>query len=329
MSEAPSPLPVHVLTGFLGSGKTTILNRVLKAPNLSNTAVVINEFGDVALDHLLVERSDDTLVKLAGGCVCCTVRGDLATTLLQLIHQRDTGAVTPFERIVIETSGLADPTPIVNLFSTDALLGERVRCAGVTATLDALNGATTLERYIESRQQILLADGIVLTKRDLHPGASPALMRALNPAAPTLDACAVSDASLCAWLTGERARQAAPAAADHVHTHGVMSFTLERQRPVAPAAISLFVQALATHVGAQLLRVKGLVRLTGIDGQPAVLQGAQHVFQPLELLPSWPAYAPRRTQLTCIVQGDCADLIEALFDAVIADVDWLEASSRA
>lgn len=316
-------LPVHVLTGFLGTGKTTVLNRLLNAPDLRDTAVVINEFGDVALDHLLVERSDDTLVQLAGGCVCCTVRGDLATTLAHLLRQRDTGEVPPFERVIIETSGLADPNPIVNLFSTDALLAERVHCAGVTATVDAVNGDATLDSYVESRQQLLLADRVLLTKTDLRPSAVPALIETLNPSAAVADASALTSAALRDWLLETAATTPAAHPEAHVHSHGVMSFTLERTAPAKPAALSLFVTALAAHLGPSLLRIKGLVRLAGIEDQPAVLQGAQHVFQPLELLPSWPSDVPRRTRLTCIVQGDQAALVEALFDAVDADVAWL------
>jgi G3E family GTPase len=160
-------IPVAVLTGFLGSGKTTLLGRLLKSPEFSRTAVIINEFGEIGLDHDLIETSEESFIELQTGCLCCTIRGDLARTLADILQRRDRGEVTAFERIVIETSGLADPAPILHALMSDAGLSERLALAGVVATVDAVNGLATLERQPESVKQVAVADRLVLTKTDL------------------------------------------------------------------------------------------------------------------------------------------------------------------
>src|SRR5438045_4381022 len=184
-------VPVSVITGFLGSGKTTLLSHLLRDPAFERTAVIINEFGAVGLDHLLVESSDEQIMTLEGGCVCCTVRGDLVRTAADLLARRAAGAITPFERIVIETTGLADPAPIVHALMTDRDIADALRLEAVIATVDAAAGAATLDAHPESVKQAALADCIVLTKTDLsEPAASglAARLRALNPTAPQLTA---------------------------------------------------------------------------------------------------------------------------------------------
>ncbi len=161
------PIPVSVLTGFLGSGKTTILGHLLRQPEFARTAVIINEFGEIGLDHDLVEASEDSLVELTTGCLCCKVRTDLAETLQDLLRRRDEGRCTQFDRIVIETSGLADPAPILQTLMTDAALAERLVVGSVAATVDAVNGAPTLAREDVSQKQVAVADRIVLTKLDM------------------------------------------------------------------------------------------------------------------------------------------------------------------
>jgi G3E family GTPase len=164
-----SHTPVTVLTGFLGSGKTTLLNRALRDPAMANTAVVINEFGEVGLDHLLAAQSDDTIMVLENGCLCCTVFGDLVTTLNNLYHSREDGAIPLFDHVVIETSGLADPSPLIQAFLSDPTLAGLYRIAAVVATVDAVNGPGTLDEHIESVRQVALADQILITKLDLLP----------------------------------------------------------------------------------------------------------------------------------------------------------------
>ena len=173
-------IPVVVLTGFLGSGKTTLLGRLLRHPQFARTAVIINEFGEVGLDHDLVETSEESFVTLQTGCLCCAVRGDLVLTLEDILRRRDAGAVTPFERVVIETSGLADPAPILHALMTDSGLAQRLALAGVVATVDAVNGLATLARQPESVKQVAVADRLLLTKTDLvGSGAARGAGRAL------------------------------------------------------------------------------------------------------------------------------------------------------
>src|SRR5215831_5650908 len=184
-------IPVAVLTGFLGSGKTTLLGRLLRHPNFARTAVIINEFGEVGLDHDLVEASEESFVELRTGCLCCAVRGDLALTLEDLLRRRDAGTVAPFERVVIETSGLADPAPILHTLMSDAGLARRLALATVVATVDTVNGLATLERYPQSVKQVALADRLILTKTDLAHGQCADLadrLATLNPTAKRLQA---------------------------------------------------------------------------------------------------------------------------------------------
>ncbi len=161
--------PVTILTGFLGSGKTTLLNRALRDPAMANTAVVINEFGEVGLDHLLAAQSDDTIMVLENGCLCCTVFGDLVTTLNNLYHAREDSAIPRFDHVVIETSGLADPSPLIQAFLSDPTLAGLYRIGAVVAVVDAVNGSATLDAHVESMRQVALADHILVTKLDLLP----------------------------------------------------------------------------------------------------------------------------------------------------------------
>ena len=184
-------IPVSVLTGFLGSGKTTLLGRLLKAPMFARTAVIINEFGEIGLDHDLVTASSESLIELATGCLCCAIRGDLAETLTDLLARRDAGIVPPFERIVIETSGLADPAPILQLLMTDRGLAGRLALSGVITTVDAVTGLAMLDREPEAEKQVAVADRLIITKSDLAGGVPRQLamrLAALNPAAMRIEA---------------------------------------------------------------------------------------------------------------------------------------------
>lgn len=195
MSAGPTPVPVNLLTGFLGAGKTTLLSRLLRDEGLANALVVINELGEIGLDHALVERVDGDVVELASGCLCCTIRSDLAETLARRIEDRDTGAIRPFDRVVIETTGLADPAPVLHTLMTDPLLLARYRLEGIVTVVDAVNGAGTLDAHPEAVKQVAVADRIVVTKADLMVGregeenlhAIVRRLRKLNPTARMLD----------------------------------------------------------------------------------------------------------------------------------------------
>src|SRR6266513_1740119 len=320
---AMSTLPVSVITGFLGSGKTTLLSRLLRDPAFERTAVIINEFGAVGLDHLLVESSDEQIVTLEGGCVCCTVRGDLVRTAGDLLARRAAGSIPRFERIVIETTGLADPAPIVHALMTDRDIANALRLESVIATVDAAAGAATLDAHPESVKQAALADCIVITKSDLADPAANGLaerLQALNPGAPKLTA--VHGAVDATRLFDGRARYDPTLYEAPAHRHGgINTFCLRREEPLHAATLSLFLQVAAEHCGAKLLRLKGLVDVVESPGRPAVIHGVQHVFHPPTWLDAWPD-EERSTRIVVISQGLDAqwlrDLLEVLDDEVKA-----------
>jgi G3E family GTPase len=320
-------LPVSVITGFLGSGKTTLLSRLLRDPAFERTAVIINEFGAVGLDHLLVDSSDEQILTLEGGCVCCTVRGDLVRTAGSLLARRAAGSVTPFERIVIETTGLADPAPIVHALMTDRDIAEALRLEAVVATVDAAAGVATLDAHPESVKQAALADCIVVTKSDLADPTANGLaerLHALNPAAPKLTAVhgALDPARLFDGRAYDPARYDPGLFETPAHRHGgINTFCLRREKPLHAATLSLFLQLVAEHCGARLLRLKGLVDVLESPGRPAVIHGVQHVFHPPAWLERWPD-ADRSTRIVVISQGLEArwlqDLLEILEEEVKA-----------
>jgi G3E family GTPase len=342
--------PVTILTGFLGSGKTTLLNRAMRAPAMAKTAVVINEFGEVPLDHMLAAQSDDTITVLENGCLCCTVFGDLVTTLNNLYHRREDGEIPRFDHVVIETSGLADPAPLIQAFLSDPTLAGLYRIAAVIATVDAVNGPHTLDEHIESVRQVALADQIFITKLDLLDPAKAkadeealtARLRRLNPAAKiscidaqSFDPGAVlrSDAlapggetgNVRAWLNAS-AYEHQPDhhhdhdAHDHHHLHDrdIASFCFIRNEPIPREALRLLLDALQQNLGPNLLRVKGLINVAEEPERPAVIQGAQHLLHNLTFLERWPD-ADRRSKIVFITQGfDRAEVedIIALLDRV-------------
>jgi G3E family GTPase len=313
-----SALPVSIITGFLGSGKTTLLSRLLRDPALARTAVIVNEFGEVGLDHLLVEASDEEVVLLEGGCLCCKVRGDLVRTAGELLARRARGDAA-FDRIVIETTGLADPAPILQALMTDREIADALRLESVIATVDCAAGDATLDAHPESVKQAALADRIVLTKTDLADhGALAERLRRINPAAPQLIALhGVVDPSL---LFNSSVYEPRPYES-HAHSDDVTSFCLRRSAPLHAVTLSLFLQVLAEHCGAKLLRLKGLVDVVESPGRPALIHGVQHVFHPPAWLEAWPD-DDRTTRIVVISQGLDAgwlqDLIDVLDDEVTA-----------
>ena len=288
-------VPVTVITGFLGSGKTTVLNRLLRAPDLADTAVIINEFGEVSLDHLLIEQAIENAVLLKNGCICCTVRGDILDTLEEMFRKRGTGELPWFSRIAIETTGLADPAPVVHTLTETS---QPCHLDGIVVTADAVHVRTQLRHQEEARNQIALADRILLTKTDLvtpaeADAAAPAI-RAFNARAPirrVVDGDLTPDDvfGLSAeqrptdWL---RSAEHDHAHHDHDHGHdhhGVDSIVLRTETPIPALALALWLNSLLSLHGAEVLRLKGIVRLTG-ETRPVVLQSVHHVLHPLTTL---------------------------------------------
>ena len=274
-------IPVSVLTGFLGSGKTTMLGHLLRQPEFARTAVIINEFGEIGLDHELIETSEDSIVALTTGCLCCKVRTDLSQTLQDLLRRRDEGSCSRFDRIVIETSGLADPAPILHALMTDPTVASRLALGSVVTAVDAVNGCATLEREAISRKQIAVADRIVLTKLDLMPDGTGAALRSrladLNAGAPTLRAvhgCIEStglfDATPCDRKTGSGEFDAWLGDSNG-HAHGahdteITTYAVLHSAPIQAVALTLFLEALAEHCGGDLLRLKGIVNIAEKSG---------------------------------------------------------------
>jgi G3E family GTPase len=323
-------IPLSVLTGFLGSGKTTVLRHLLRQPGFARTAVIINEFGEVGLDHELVEASDDSVVALETGCLCCKVRSDLARTLADLLDRRDRGALPAFERVVIETSGLADPAPILQTMMTDANISGRLALSAVVTTVDAVNGAGTLDREAISIKQVALADRLVVTKSDLAGPQTELIGRltALNPAAPmltahhgVLDPERLFDASPYEPRTKSFDARSWLANEPHEHRHDaeITAYALVREQPIRAVTLALFLETLAEHCGGDLLRLKGFLNLAESPGRPAVIHGVQHVFHPLAWLDRWPS-DDRRSRMVFITRRIPQAWVAALLDALEAEV---------
>jgi len=287
---------VSVVTGFLGSGKTTLIQKVLRDPRFARTAVIVNEFGEIGLDHDVLASSSDALIRLSTGCLCCAVRSDLIETLLDLHRRRADGEVD-FERVIIETSGLADPVPILQSLMTDKTVATLFILDDVLTLVDAVHGPATVTTHVEARRQVAVADRILVTKTDVTAPSAALLdeLRALNPSAP--HAFAVHGAATLDWLfeldASRNARRAAEtlivgdSAPRHTGTHE--SIVLTSASPIPALALTLLLQALADHAGDRLLRVKGLVQVAEMPDRPALVHGVQHVFAAPEWLEAWPS----------------------------------------
>lgn len=323
-SPASGRVPVLVVTGALGSGKTTLIRRLLADPRYDRTAVVVNEFGEVGLDHALIASSTENLVQLTTGCLCCAVRGDLLDTLLDLDRRRRAGEVA-FDRVVIETSGLADPAPILHGLMTDPAVAAAFAVQGVLTLVDAVHGPASLAQLVEARQQVALADRILLTKTDaaaIQPDLRAAIA-ALNLGVTQREA--VRGAVDPGWLFAPGSLPRLPAGAGRSrfsaaeHTSGIGSIVLAPPRPVPAAALALFLQALADHAGNRLLRAKGLLDILEEPHRPALVHGVRHVFEPPVWLEHWPDDA-RRSFLVLIAQSLPPRWPARLLAAIVAEV---------
>ena len=312
-----NPIPVTLLTGFLGAGKTTLLNRLLRQEAMAQTAVLINEFGEIGLDHLLVERLDEDAVLLAAGCLCCTIRGDLTRALRDLADRPQ-----EIRRVVIETTGLADPAPILQTLMSDPWLLRQYRLDGVVTLVDAVHGAATMDAQAEAVRQAAVADRILLTKTDLAPPGEVAALRErlaiLNPIAPVLtavagdiDAAALIDAGpfsadgklpdIEGWI----------AAAGHHHHHHhhdrnrhdarIRAVALRFADPLPWEGLASYLEMLAITQGQHVLRMKAILNLRDQPG-PVAMHGVQHSFHPPQLLPAWPEGDDRSSRIVFILR---------------------------
>ncbi|MCA3414019.1 MAG: GTP-binding protein [Roseomonas sp.] len=314
-------IPVTVLTGFLGAGKTTLLNRLLKHPEMAGSAVLINEFGEIGLDHLLVEKLDEDTVLLNAGCLCCTIRGDLQRALRDLALKAEAGQ--EIRRVLIETTGLADPAPILQTLMSDPVALRSFRLDGVVTVVDAVVGAATLDSQIEAVKQAAVADRLIISKTDIVQAdrvkALEARLHALNPGAPIRHVVAgdvapdflfgsggfdpaSKIADVAAWLAAEAAHH------HHHHRHDpnrhdarIQAFGLTFADPLPWEGLASWLEMLAITRGASILRMKAILNLQEED-RPMVLHGVQHVFHPPERLAEWPAGHDRQSRLVFILR---------------------------
>jgi len=325
---APTSLPTTVLTGFLGSGKTTLLRRALASPAFADTAVIVNEIGEIAIDHHLVDYVEGAVLELPGGCLCCAVREDLARTLRDLFDRRDAGEIRAFRRVVIETTGLADPAPILFTLGADIALDGRLHLGRVVTVVDAVTGADALARFPEAARQAALADALVISKTDLAapPPALEAALAALNPNAERIIGAAASNPGSVMFASARRpATESPPTEPTAVHSHGIDSFAVILAGAMTRLDFARTLGGLASERGTDLLRVKGIVEFSDRPGRPAVVQGAQHAIFPPEWLDDWPD-SDRRSRLVFIVHDIPRNEILARFAFAAPELTGVRAS---
>jgi G3E family GTPase len=354
--DVPAFTPVHLLTGFLGSGKTTLLRQLLKDPAMARTAVLINEFGEIGLDHHLLEPIDETMVLLPSGCLCCTIRGELAQAIRDIHARRERGDIPTFDRLVIESTGLADPFPILSTIKADPVLRHHFRPGTVIATVDAVNGRFQLETHVESTRQAAIADRLVLTKTDIADEVTVARLldrlRRFNPDAPVLraadgdfDAASLFEhngsasadrpvRSTRAWFrqTFQSDDPLAPGTAGQPgHEHGsgdrtrhgerIRSFVVTVDEPIDWTAFGIWLTMLLNRHGDRILRVKGMLNLAG-ESAPVAIHGVQHLVHTPVHMQAWPD-GDRRSHIVFIVDDLDSSLIRrslAAFNRLAAPV---------
>ena len=344
MAEYTSFIPIDVITGFLGSGKTTLLRRLLMAPDMADVAVLVNEFGEVGLDHHLISRADESTVLLDNGCLCCALREDINDTLRDLFSRRERGEIPRFRRVVIETSGLADPVPIAFTLISEPVLQHHFRLGAIVTVIDAVNGAAQLAEFPESVKQAAVADRIVLTKTDLADAPTISTLRErlrhLNRSASLSDAASpdFDPAGLLAedgpdrrkppeWLAAATGPEGAEIHAEH--THGVSSFCLTFDDALDWTAFGIWMSMLLNRHGDRVLRFKGMLDVRGVP-DPVLINGVQHIVHPPMHLEAWPD-GERRSRLIFIVKDMDRAPIEhslATFNALANPSSGIERAPR-
>ena len=324
--EDRARLPVVLLSGFLGSGKTTLVNRLLRDTRLANTAVAVNEFGEVPLDQHLIDQGADRTVGMANGCLCGTLAGELEDAVMRVFSRREAGAIPRFDRLIIEPSGLADPAPIAQAILRNPVMSRVLRLDAMIATADCVFAATQVERHPEARKQIAMADRIVLTKTDLVGGAAAdrvrALLRQHNPLAPIFDSHADAGALLPPEFLGATAATAARApfpVCDNVdpgHAGATVAVSLLADTPWPWDAFDTWLRGVRLSYADQLLRVKGMLNIAGAAG-PVVVQGVHHVVHAPVELADWPD-GDRRSRVVLITQGVAPGIIRDSWEAALA-----------
>ncbi|MBM3388863.1 MAG: GTP-binding protein [Betaproteobacteria bacterium] len=332
-------IPVFVLTGFLGSGKTTLLSRLIRSHGMEGTLVVINEFGEVGLDHLLVEATNEQTILMDSGCVCCTMRSDLAETLSDVALRIARGELPVIHRIVLETTGLADPGPVLQTLVGDPMVAASFRLGGMWSTVDAVHAGSTLDRYAESRRQIAMADLLLITKADIAP---PATVEALADRIMNLNGvariCDVHEATDLSALLNETSsdpslrsekvkesedehHQGSAHAAAHLHDEHIRSLSVSYSGSIALRYVASFLEDLVRDHGEQILRIKGVVAIAGREA-PIAMHGVQHLLHPPVPLDGW-ADSDRTSRIVFIMDGLDPSLVKSRFDA------WLNTTPRA
>lgn len=320
-------IPVHILTGFLGSGKTTLLNHLVSSPQFSKTFVIINEFGAVGLDHLLVKSASETMIEMSSGCICCTIHSDLKKTLKDILWRFSRNGERQFDRVIIETTGLADPAPIIHTIMNSPELEGEYELSSVIATIDATCFAKTFQDQFEARKQAAVADSLILTKTDLVQSSErleiEEFVRSVNPSAPIFRAAngvvdidklfqarpfSIHDktSDVKQWLNEEVYHDNHNGHHDHNHDinrHGkdITAFCITREEPIPEKAFMIWIEFLLKFMGEGVLRMKGIVNIAEYQS-PLIVQGVQHIMYPPYQMEAWPD-SDRRSRLVFITKG--------------------------
>jgi G3E family GTPase len=320
-------IPVSIITGFLGSGKTTLISRLLRDPSFGRAAIIVNEFGEVALDHALIASSDDSVLTLNTGCLCCAVQTDLARTLMDLLTRRDGGSAD-YDRVLIETSGLSDPAPMLQAMMTDCDIFATHQAATVVTLVDAMHGEQTLSEYAEARQQVALADRLLMSKTDLRAPSDQLLhqLNMLNPGAPRMTLSQIEPSMLFGGASMVALSDRLAGMLRRPGHSGIETFTVIRDRPLPALALTMLLQAIAEHCGPRILRLKGLVAIEEMPRRPAVIHGVRHVVSPPDFLNGWPD-EDERTRIVFIAEGVPRYFVSRLLDAIEEDVRGAVAAS--